>query len=65
VSSHADVPASAELRMVVTRADGTVIDHGVVSAAYRNPLRRWWWRHIGQPLATRRIARSNRGRQQP
>lgn len=53
-------PGRVELRMVVTRADGTVHDHGVVSAHYRNPLRQAWWTLVGQHLANRRIARSNR-----
>lgn len=30
---------------VITRADGTVEDLGVVSYWHRNPLRRYWW-HI-------------------
>lgn len=56
----ATAPSEAELRMVVTRADGTVHDHGVVSAYYRNPAKRLWWRLIGAPRANRRIAKSNR-----
>ncbi|MEU6340290.1 hypothetical protein ABZ883_04975 [Streptomyces sp. NPDC046977] len=48
--------------MVITRADGSVEDHGVVSAQYRSPLRRCWWLLVRQPLAKRRIARSNRTR---
>lgn len=59
---RAQVPVSAELRMVITRVDGTVEDHGVVSAQYRNPLRQAWWNFVGRPLADRRIARSNRRR---
>jgi hypothetical protein len=45
--------------MVVTRADGTVHDHGVVSAHYDNPARQLWWELVGRRLADRRIARSN------
>ncbi len=55
----AQVPSATELRMVVRRADGTVHDHGVVSAHYRNPIRQAWWDLIGRRLADRRIARSN------
>lgn len=58
--TDARVPSEATLRMVVTRADGTVHDHGIVSAYYRNPLKRWWWKHVGRPRADRRIAKSNR-----
>lgn len=46
--------------MVVTRADGTRIDHGVVAAHYRNPIRQAWWQLVGRPLANRRIRKSNR-----
>ncbi|MGW2936052.1 hypothetical protein ACWDA7_30340 [Streptomyces sp. NPDC001156] len=60
--SKADVPHSSELRMVVRRADGTVEDHGVVAAHYSSRWRAAWWRLVGQPLANRRIARSNRKR---
>lgn len=34
---------SAELSVVVIRADGTVEDHGTVAYYHRNPLRRWAW----------------------
>ncbi|MCX5239818.1 hypothetical protein OG824_31915 [Streptomyces prunicolor] len=60
--ARADVPHSSELRMVVTRADGTVEDHGVVAAHYTSPLRAAWWQVVGRLLANRRIARSNRRR---
>lgn len=52
---------SAELRAVITRADGSVEDLGVISATYDNPLKQWWWEHVRQHLAERRIARANRG----
>jgi hypothetical protein len=29
---------------IVTRADGTVEDHGVIAYHHKNPLRRWAWR---------------------
>ncbi|WP_393075349.1 hypothetical protein [Streptomyces sp. LN704] len=57
---RASVPHSSELRMVVTRADGTVHDHGVVDAHYRNPLKQAWWILVRRPLANRRIRVSNR-----
>jgi hypothetical protein len=34
----------ASLSAVVTRADGTVEDLGVIAFYHRNPLRRLWWR---------------------
>ncbi|MFJ8798518.1 hypothetical protein [Streptomyces sp. NPDC102487] len=61
-SEQAAAPHSAEVRMVVRRADGTVEDHGIVSAHYSNPLRAAWWHLVGRPLANARIARSNRRR---
>ncbi len=33
----------AELRAVVTRADGSVEDLGIVTYYHRNPLKRWAW----------------------
>lgn len=60
--ARADVPHSSELRMVITRADGTVEDHGVVAAHYTSSWRAAWWQVVGRPLANRRIARSNRRR---
>lgn len=57
---QAQQPSEAVLRMVVTRADGTIHDHGIVAAHYKNPIRQAWWRYVGQPLANRRIRRSNR-----
>lgn len=35
---------SAELSIVVTRADGSVEDLGVVAYWHKNPLRRWAYR---------------------
>ncbi|MDB5910432.1 MAG: hypothetical protein JWP34_4546 [Massilia sp.] len=37
---------SAEVRAVITRADGTVEDLGVVSYWHKNRLKRWWMRHF-------------------
>lgn len=57
---RAEQASESVLRMVVTRADGTVHDHGVVSAHYKNPIKQAWWLLVGRPLADRRIRRSNR-----
>ncbi len=35
-------PRSMELRVVVTRADGTVEDYGAVAAMHRNPIINLW-----------------------
>ncbi len=35
-------PKSIQVEMVVTKADGRVIDLGVVDAYHRNPLIRLW-----------------------
>lgn len=43
----------ASIACVVTRADGTVEDFGIVSYYNSNPLRRWAW-HIGAALRGRR-----------
>lgn len=37
-----------------------VTDLGLVSASYRNPLRRWWRHVMGEPAARRRIGNANR-----
>jgi hypothetical protein len=37
-----------------------VTDLGIVSASYRNPLRRLWRHLVGEPLARRRIQDANR-----
>lgn len=39
----------SSLSAVVTRADGTVEDLGVISYYHRNPLKRWWW-HLKQAM---------------
>lgn len=48
------------LRAVITRADGTVEDAGIVSASYASPIRQLWWVLVGRPAANRRIRRINR-----
>lgn len=61
MDSRTDVrPRRQTLSAVVTRADGTVIDVGVVAAAYRNPFKQLWWRLVGLPAANRRIRRANK-----
>ena len=37
-----------------------VTDLGMVSASYRNPLRRLWRHVVGEPAARRRIEQANR-----
>ena len=44
---------------IITKADGTVVDLGVVSYWSKNPLKRLRWRLIGKPRADRRIRRFN------
>lgn len=47
-------------KAVITRADGTVEDLGVIAADYSNPVRRAMWRAFGARLATYRTKRANR-----
>lgn len=61
MKANTKVPHSAELRAVITRADGTVEDLGVISATYDNPVKQIWWELVGKHLAERRIAIANRG----
>lgn len=35
---------SQELRAVITRADGTVVDLGTIAYYSKNPLKMWWWK---------------------
>lgn len=60
VDQHARTRHSIELGMVITRADGTIVDVGTVSASYANPLRRAWWRLAGRRRANARIRAANR-----
>jgi hypothetical protein len=49
--AHISAPANAEsvvVSAVVTRADGTVEDRGVIAYHHRNPLRRLWFRLTGK-----------------
>lgn len=58
--ANVDLRQQGVLRAVITRADGTVEDVGVISASYRNPVRQLWWTVVGRRLAARRTARANR-----
>ena len=53
-------PSSGSVRAVVTRANGDVVDLGVVSKTARTRRGRAWWRLVGSRLAARRIAKFNR-----
>lgn len=50
----------ATLHLVVTRADGSSCDLGIVARDSTDPWRRTWWRLWGKPRADRRIAAFNR-----
>lgn len=52
-------PHTATFSAVITRADGTVEDVGLVAAGYENPIRQFWWDHVGQKLTKRRIRNIN------
>jgi hypothetical protein len=41
-----------------------IVDLGVVSAMYSNPLRQWWWTLVGKPWADMRVRRANRRAEQ-
>ena len=51
---------SIDHSLVITRADGSVLNLGRVDYWHRNPLRRAWWRMWGLPRSRRRIAAANR-----
>ena len=55
----AKTASESSLSHVVTKADGTVVDLGVVSYWSKNPLKMARWRVWGQPRSRRRIARFN------
>lgn len=59
MATQARVRSGTEIRMVKTRADGTQIDLGVVSADYTNPVRQLWWRAWGKRRADARIRAEN------
>lgn len=50
-------PKSASIAAVITRADGTVEDLGIVSYYHRNPLKRW-----AMAIKIKRAERARRGR---
>lgn len=54
------IPVFASISAVITRADGTVEDLGVIDASYKNPLDQFVWAHIRKPLADRRIRQANK-----
>jgi hypothetical protein len=58
-TSNAPAPHSATISAVITRADGTVEHVGVIAAGYDNPLKQWWWDHVGRRLSERRIHQIN------
>lgn len=45
---------------VVTRADGTVVNLGVISAQYSSPMKNVWWQLFGRKIAHLRIQSFNR-----
>ena len=59
MSQQAKVPSHTTISATITRADGTIEEVGVVAATYDNPLRQWWWDHVGAPRSERRIRRAN------
>lgn len=59
VPEEVNVPANIELSAVITRADGTVEDLGVISAQYLDPEKQSRWDKIGQLLADKRIRTLN------
>lgn len=44
---------SAQISAIITRADGTVENVGVIAYWHRNPLKRWAW-HIRKFIQTTR-----------
>lgn len=60
-ASRADVPTNVEISAVITRADGTVEDLGVIYAQHKNPLKQAAWNLVGRRLSHRRIKRANAG----
>lgn len=52
-------PKRATIDAVITRADGTQVNLGVVDAYYKNPVKQWWWNTIGKRRAHLKIARAN------
>ncbi len=51
---------SIDHSLVITRADGSVLNLGRVDYWHKNPLRRLLWRLWGLPRSRRRIAAANR-----
>lgn len=59
MATRVRVQSDTQIRMIKTRADGTQVDLGVVSAEYANPVRQWWWRTVGKRRADARIRKEN------
>ncbi|MGW7001410.1 hypothetical protein ACWGCW_00935 [Streptomyces sp. NPDC054933] len=51
---------AVEVEHVITRADGTVERIGTAAYWHKNPLRRAWWRLVGERRTQRRIREANR-----
>lgn len=60
MDSSTEQHTNATMSAVITRANGRVEKLGTISADYKNPIKRLWWKHLGLPLANRRIERANR-----
>lgn len=56
----ANVRRDSSVRAVITRANGEVVDLGVVDRQFANPIKHRVWRIFCKPLADRRIRRANR-----
>jgi hypothetical protein len=60
VNTTAAAPHSATISAVITRADGTVEQVGLLAAGYSNPIKQLWWDVVGSRLSTRRINKINK-----
>ena len=56
---YASVPEFAEVSIVITRADGTVEDLGVVSASYKSRWKQIKWKLFGERRAARKTRKAN------
>ena len=65
VTERTQAVSETSLSHVVTRADGTVMNLGVVSYWSKNPAKRLRWRLIGKPAADRRIRKFNAAQPKP
>lgn len=54
------IPCDAVIRAVITRADGSTVDLGVVDASYElTPELQVWWESTGKALADERARQAN------